>query len=389
MINTALPKKNILLVDDEKNLTRTLSMLLETRGYVVEVANTAAEAFEKVSSQVDLIILDLRLPDCHGFEVCRRLRQNEKTSHIPIIMLSAYTLNEDKVQGLYLGADDFLPKPCEHEELFARIDVVMRRSQGGTRKGLCQKNHDKIVCELRLILDQGLVLPHYQPIYRLEPFSLYGMEVLTRPTISGPLANPENFFKAALQYGMYPDLEMLSWSKALGQLSTEISEEKIFLNCSPYFIESSQFLRVKALVEKNQLTPHNVVLEITERSAVTNYKLFYEHLSRFRDYGFRIAVDDVGGGYASLQSIVETRPDVVKIDRHFITSLRQDPFKRSVVKFVVNLCKENNILCIAEGVETQEDLEIVRDLDVDAGQGYYFCRPTPEIDLPHFSTIVF
>ncbi len=388
MIDIAHPKKNILLVDDEKNLTRTLSMLLETRGYLVQVANTAAEAFEKVTPQIDLIILDLRLPDSHGFDVCRRLRDDEKTSHIPIIMLSAYTLNEDKVQGLYLGADDFLPKPCEHEELFARIDVVMRRSQGIQRR-LCEQNHDNIVCDLRLILDQGLVRPHYQPIYMLEPFELYGMEVLTRPTIKGPLADPENFFNAALQYGMYADMEILSWSKALAQLSSKIDQERIFLNCSPYFIESSQFLRVKALVEKSQVSPANVVLEITERSAVTNYKLFYEHLSSFRDYGFRIAVDDVGGGYASLQSIVETRPDVVKIDRHFITSLQQDPFKRSVVKFVVSLCRENGILSVAEGIETRDDLDIVRELNVDAGQGYYFCRPTPEIDLPHFSSINF
>jgi EAL domain-containing protein (putative c-di-GMP-specific phosphodiesterase class I) len=350
------------------------------------VANSAAEAFEKVSPHVDLIILDLVLPDSHGFEVCRRLRSDEDTRHIPIIMLSAYTLYEDKVQGLYLGADDFLPKPCEHEELFARIEVVMRRSHGRDRM-LCQKNHERIICELRNILDQSLIMPHYQPIYLLNPFQLYGVEVLTRPTIEGPLSNPEDFFKAALQYGLYSDLEMLSWSKALAQLSQKISEEKVFLNCSPYFIESSQFLRVKALIEKTQLFPANVILEITERSAITNYKLFYEHLNVFRDYGFRIAVDDVGGGYASLQSIVETEPNVVKIDRQFIASLRDNSYKRSIVKLIVNFCKENNILSIAEGIENETDLEMVRSLQVDAGQGYYFCRPTPEIDFGKFSAV--
>ena len=94
-----------------------------------------------------------------------------------------------------------------------------------------------------------------------------------------------------------------------------------------------------------------------------------------------MAVDDVGGGYASLESIVETRPDVVKIDRHIISDLKRDPFRRSIVKFIVAFCKENHIVSVAEGIETQQDLDTVISLGVDAGQGYFLYKPTTQINL--------
>ena len=107
-----------------------------------------------------------------------------------------------------------------------------------------------------------------------------------------------------------------------------------------------------------------------------------ECLHHYRQAGFKIAVDDVGGGYASLEAIVETRPEVVKIDRHIISELKHDSFKRSIVKFVVAFCKENRIISVAEGIETKQDLDTVIDLGVDAGQGYFLCRPAPQLNLP-------
>jgi len=376
-------KKQILLVDDEKGLTDLLGMLLETRGYAVEVAGTATEALHKASSEFDLILLDLILPDFNGLEVCRKLKESQETAHIPIIMLSAQSLSEDKVEGLYLGADDFLVKPCDHEELFARMEAVMRRGRSFSSK----KEDDTIVVQLRKILDESLVVPHFQPIYLFEPFSLYGIEILSRPSVSGVLSNPEVFFRAALQYGLYTEMEIMAWSLALERLSRSISDERIFLNCNPYFIETAKFERVKTVFERHEIATKNVILEITERSAITDFKMFYEQLDRYRKYGFHFAVDDVGGGYASLESIVQTKPEVVKIDRHIISDLAKDPFKKSIVKFIVSFCRENNIISIAEGVETRSDLDAVRELGVSCGQGFYLFKPTAELNLSNFSDI--
>ena len=379
-------KRQVLLVDDEKNLTRMLCMLLETRGYNVEVAYTAEEALQKVSPEYDIIILDLVLPDLSGFEVCRELKQSSKTSHIPIIMLSAHSLNEDKVEALYLGADDFISKPCEHEELFARMEAVLRRGRQfhASDTSLTPKT---TICELRKILDDALIIPHFQPIYILKPFQLYGLEILTRPANPITFKNPEALFEAALQYGLYSELEILSWSLALSLLSKHITDEKVFLNCNPYFIESAQFLRVKAMLDKNKIPTQNVILEITERSAISDFKLFYEQLKNYRNYGFRFAVDDVGGGYASLESIIETKPEVVKIDHHIIKGVRNDSYKQSIVKFIVSFCQENKIMSVAEGIERAEDLDLLLELGVDAGQGYHLFKPTPKINISEFRHI--
>lgn len=379
-------KKHILLVDDEKDATRILCMLLETRGYHVQVAHTAREAFGKVSSDLDLIILDLVLPDCHGFDVCRRLKEGENTCDIPIIILSAHSLEEDKVEGLYLGADDFLAKPCEYEELFARMEVVMRRNSFRTGN-MSYWQEGAQISELRRILDEADVVPYFQPIYALQPFRLLGVEILTRPKTDGVLANPEVFFKVALQYGMYAEVELLAWSMALSQISGLQKEENVFFNCNPYFIESPQFLRAKAMFESHHISPKNVILEITERSQISDFGLFYENLTFYRKYGFQFAVDDVGGGYASLETIAEIRPEVVKIDRQIVKDLSKDSLRQSIVKFIASFCKEHNIISVAEGIETQEDLDTVRSLSVDAVQGYFLFRPTSKFDMNVFRAV--
>ncbi len=104
-------------------------------------------------------------------------------------------------------------------------------------------------------------------------------------------------------------------------------------------------------------------------------------MSKYKDHGFKIAIDDIGAGYASLESIIQTKPEVVKIDRKIVTGLAEDPFKRSIVKLIVAFCRENSIICIAEGIETKIDLEVVIELGVEAGQGYYLHRPIEHIDL--------
>jgi len=351
MIKKAKNRRRILIVDDDPSITEMLSMLLETRGYAVDVVHSGEEALECIPASTDLILLDLILPDIEGFEVCRRIKQNEDTRHIPIIMLTGKILPNDLIEGLYLGADDYLTKPFEYEELIARMEVAMRRAS------IMQENiagrEKVVVSEVRKIIEEEMVVSFFQPIYLLKPLKLFGVEALCRPQTSSMLSNPDLLFKAAIQCGFYQELEMLSWTKALEAITKHLDTEKLFLNCNPYLIEGPKFLTIKSLFDKSNIRVENVILEITERSAITDFKKFYNHLKQYRDYGFKFAVDDVGGGYASLESIIETKPEVVKIDRHIISGIHADSYRRSLIKFVVAFCKENNILSVAEGIETK------------------------------------
>jgi two-component system KDP operon response regulator KdpE len=115
----------ILLVDDEVPIQKAIAPLLRSRGYEVDVVGTGGEALSMAASRTpDVIVLDLGLPDLEGTEVCRRIRA---TSAVPIIVLSARGSDDDKVEALDLGADDYVTKPFSPEELLARVRVALRR----------------------------------------------------------------------------------------------------------------------------------------------------------------------------------------------------------------------------------------------------------------------
>ncbi len=383
MIKLADQRKTILLVEDDRSVSQMLKMLLETRGYLVETAYSAQETFLHISQHIDLILLDVLLPDQDGYNVCRELKRNHASAHIPIIMLSAKALSQDIIEGLYLGADDYLIKPFEYDVLVERMEAILRRGNTSPISRHDENVEEDVILALRYIVEGGLVAPVFQPIYNLEDYSIYGLEALCRLTLKhSAIANPEILFNLALRFGLYEDLEMIVWKKAMEKAEEHLEDEKLFLNCNPYLIEGECFAEIKAMFEKNSLKNENIILEITEKAAISEYEIFYKQLAKFREVGFKFAVDDVGGGYACLESIVETKPEVVKIDRHVIIDIDKDPFKRSIVKFIVSFCRENNVICIAEGIETKEALETVKQLGVHAAQGYYLYKPSPTINLP-------
>ena len=122
-------RTKILIVDDELDTLLALKRALELEDFNVIEAQDGIEALEKVKAEIpDLVLLDLMLPRLNGFEVCQQLKQVEATSSIPIIMLTAKSESSDKVEGIEIGADDYVTKPFDLEELKARIKAVLRRT---------------------------------------------------------------------------------------------------------------------------------------------------------------------------------------------------------------------------------------------------------------------
>ena len=124
-----MSKKHILIVDDEPDLVELLSYNLKKEGFTVTSAVDGEEALLMLKkSTFSLILLDLMLPGIQGLELCRILRQNQKTEHIPIIMITAKGEETDKILGLETGADDYITKPFSPKELIARVNAVLRRA---------------------------------------------------------------------------------------------------------------------------------------------------------------------------------------------------------------------------------------------------------------------
>jgi len=378
---TPAVRRQILVVDNEALFIKNVLSLLEGFGFDVLTATSALGTFQKAESlDIDLILLGETLPDADGFDVCRRLKGNPRTEHIPVIFLSHNSQSEYRIKGYHSGADDCIHKDFERDELLARMEAVWRRGNGELKR-MREDRQRKIIQELSRIIEEGLIEPHFQPIYFLKPFRLFGLEVLSRPKGGTFLSNAEELFKSAMKYDMYYPLEMLCWRKATEFIASRTKNEHLFFNCSPHLVENDKFPVIKDVFESSGIPFNKVILEITERSAINEYNLFYARLNQLRDHGFSFAIDDVGGGYASLESIVATKPEIVKIDRHIIQGLHNDSVKRSIVKFIVAFCKENQIISIAEGVEIKEELEAVMELGIDAVQGFYLFRPTPNLNL--------
>ena len=123
-------RQKILIVDDEMDALLALKVALEAEGYNIAEAKDGYEAIDKVHSEnPDVILLDLMIPGIDGFEVCKQLKSDPMYNHIPVIMLTARGEVDDKVEGIELGADDYVTKPFNLKELKARIKMILRRNQ--------------------------------------------------------------------------------------------------------------------------------------------------------------------------------------------------------------------------------------------------------------------
>ena len=136
----------ILLVDDERRIIEVLEAYLEREGYEIHRADNGIDALKKVKTiHPDLIILDLMLPDISGEEVCRLVR---KESDVPILMLTAKSAEDDRINGIVIGADDYLTKPFSPREVVVRVQAILRRVKKSEKIELLEFNHKKLVIDL-------------------------------------------------------------------------------------------------------------------------------------------------------------------------------------------------------------------------------------------------
>jgi len=124
-------RRRVLLIEDDGDIAEAISYQLEKAGLQSRVARTGEEGLEAVRKGVDLVLLDLNLPGMDGLEVCRMIRRQQTTAHVPIIIVSARADEVDRVLGLEMGADDYVVKPFSLKELAARVKVALRRAGAG------------------------------------------------------------------------------------------------------------------------------------------------------------------------------------------------------------------------------------------------------------------
>ena len=277
-------------------------------------------------------------------------------------------------------------KPSSSDELERLVNVAVSRKNGNkvSERKLIQSEQftDEELQEAQIverILNENRFNYHFQPIVDAKTGDIFGYEALMRPDVN-PYMAPPVVLKYAEYFGRLYDIERMTFFNVLDivQENKEIFDgsTKIFINSIPgNLLQGGDALK---LAEIAKSLPDTVIVELTEQQEMTDDELatlqYY-----FNTIGFKTAIDDYGTGYSNVTNLLRYMPNCVKIDRMLLSNIQDSPQKQHFVKDIITFSHDNNILVLAEGVETQEELKMLIRLGVDLIQGYYTARPAQEL----------
>jgi EAL domain-containing protein (putative c-di-GMP-specific phosphodiesterase class I)/ActR/RegA family two-component response regulator len=365
----------LLVVEDNAELLRLTAELLESAGFEVHTAPNGRLALDRLNTtEFDVVISDISMPDLGGMALLQHVR--ERDVDLPVILLTGDPALPTALQALEYGAFRYLVKPVSVEVL---EDAVLRaarlHSLARLKRQALQLLGDDLgdpeTLDGRLAEGMRTLWLAFQPIVLAEGGGLYAYEAFVRCR-EASLAAPYAFFSAAERLGRLADLGRAVRAAAAARMSALADDVLMFINVHPRELDDEQLY-----APDSPLAPFagRVVLEITERAPLDGVRDLTERMQRLRDLGFRLAVDDLGAGYAGLATFSQLQPEIVKLDMSLVRRVDANPTKLAVIRSMRQLCGDLGILVVAEGVE----LPAERDVLVAAGcpllQGYLFGRP--------------
>jgi EAL domain-containing protein (putative c-di-GMP-specific phosphodiesterase class I) len=223
--------------------------------------------------------------------------------------------------------------------------------------------------EIRRIMATGAPRIVYQPIYSLAKGTIVGVEALSRFDVE-PRRSPDVWFNMARDAGVGADLELHAIENALRALEHLPRGVSLSLNSSPELIVSGRLAAALKVADLSQ-----IILEITEHAAVTDYDALFQALVPLRARGARLAIDDAGAGYASMRHILNLKADVIKLDMSLTRGIDTDSSRRALAKGLIAFAHEIGSIIVAEGVETEAEYSTLEAIKADKVQGYLLGKP--------------
>lgn len=367
----------VLLVDDDPDLLRAFARALRHAGHTVETARDGAAAATLLGDgQFDCILTDIDMPGMDGLELLRFARQRDLD--VPVVLITGRPDVDSAAQAVEQGALRYLVKPVELHELeqsvvkalqLHRLARIKRRavemlgrleSQVGDLAGL----------DVRLTSAIDSLWMAYQPIVSWRRKRVFAYEALLRSS-EAMLPNPGAILTAAERLDRVHDVSRRIRRRVAEMLDTADHEALVFVNLHPTDLCDDQ------LFSDEPLSRHasRVVLEITERAALDGVHDVRARITDLRHRGYRIALDDLGAGYAGLSSLAQLDPDFVKIDMSLVRDIHREPVRRTLVRSMAAVCEEMGIQVVAEGIEIGEERDALVEAGCDLLQGYLFARP--------------
>lgn len=378
-------KGRILLADDEPGLLKSYGRLLSGAGYEVSMVDDGVQGVDLFKREsFDVVVSDVSMPGLDGLELLRVVHEHD--SDAQVVLITAGPSLDTAIRAVEYGAVRYLTKPLETEELLGAVSrAVQLRKMAEIRRQaaeVLQENHRVIEDQSKLEAAFGRALDTLwmatQPIVQWSTQRVYGYEALLR---SGEpaLGNPGLVISAAERLGRLRELGRCIRDRVADTMATLPDGAFMFVNLHTQDLEDEH---LSSELSKLSAYGPRVVLEITERASIQRIPNVRARLEALRKLGFRLAIDDLGAGYAGLNSFTSVEPEVVKIDMGLIRGIHQSLTKQKIVASLTSLCRELNILVVAEGIETAEERDTAIALGCDLFQGYFFAtpgRPFPEV----------
>jgi EAL domain-containing protein (putative c-di-GMP-specific phosphodiesterase class I) len=370
---SARPNRGRLLVaDDEPGLLRAFKRVLERVGFEVDAVEDGNQAREAIGgASYDAVLSDISMPGMNGIELLRYVHENDED--VPVILITGAPAVETAVEALEHGAYKYLLKPVANERLLEVVNkAVQMRQMARIRREAVAIVHAEEDPELEAAFESAkeTLWMAYQPIVNAKG-ELYGHEALLRSE-EPRLPHPGAVLDAAEKLDQLQELGRLARRRAAGPVAADESAGMLFVNLHPNDLEDEELLSADAPLSQ---IASRVVLEITERSSVSAITDLRGRIGKLRDIGYRIAVDDLGAGYAGLTSFALLEPHIVKIDMTLVRDVHETPVKQRLIRSITSLCAEMGINVVAEGVENIEERDALVELGCDLFQGYYIARP--------------
>jgi EAL domain-containing protein (putative c-di-GMP-specific phosphodiesterase class I)/ActR/RegA family two-component response regulator len=368
----------LLLVEDEPQVRSTYARLLRNAGFSIEAVGDGDSALGLIDARdFDAVLSDIMLPGISGVDLVRLV--HERDADLPVVLMTAAGTLSSAVGALEHGAIRYLLKPVPPADLCkaAEAAVGLRRIARVKRRAyqllghVAEKETERAELDARLTRAIDSLHMAYQPIVSWSERRAHAHEALVR-TQEPTLRRPDQLFTAAIELGRLQDLSR-AIRRSVARLVVRTRHEGcIFVNLHPRDLLDEELYSATAPL--SQLA-RQVVLEITERANLEEVSDLRARLATLRRMGYRLAVDDLGAGYAGLTSFACLEPDVVKLDMSLIRSVDTEVTKQKLVQSMIRLCRELSMQVVAEGVETASERDTLTALGCDLLQGYLFARP--------------
>jgi EAL domain-containing protein (putative c-di-GMP-specific phosphodiesterase class I)/CheY-like chemotaxis protein len=385
------PPVRILVIDDEADVGEFIAAAAEGLGFQCVVTTDAAAVRKLYTADTTLILLDLMMPEIDGIEVLRLL--SSMKCKASILLMSGITIRvmetaEKLAQALGLNIAGRLAKPFQLSEL---EDALKRHAASEAVVAVEPTAKAEYPDQtLRNAMAGNEFVLHYQPQIDLETGHVFGVEALARWQKEGrDLVYPDNFIPRVEALGLIDDFGWLVTERGMSEVKRFADENdvvpRLALNVSVHSLRDLKFPdTLMSMLKKHGLPPSGVMIEITETGLINELSRSLDVLARLRVKSVPLSIDDFGTGYAMMQQLVAIPATELKIDRIFVLNMQMNNSDRVMVQKTIEIGHELGMTVTAEGVETREQLDFLRQQGCDSAQGYYFSRPLPAHEMVYW-----